>query len=101
MYRPLDYDLKEFRLLVIRPGEVHSLIGARLATYTFLSAALDGPEPSNDSHAPAYEALSYEWGDPKGKSQTILLNGQPFKISENLHQALQHMRPWMSSGVSL
>jgi hypothetical protein len=60
MYRPLDYDLKEFRLLVIRPGKVRSLIEAEITTYTLLSAALDGPEPLNNSHASAYKALSYK-----------------------------------------
>ncbi|KAH8647712.1 heterokaryon incompatibility protein-domain-containing protein [Xylariales sp. PMI_506] len=38
-----------------------------------------------------YEALSYTWGDTTARS-SILLNGQPFQITNNLVTALQHLR---------
>jgi hypothetical protein len=96
MYRPLDYSLKEFRLLVIQPGETNSRIEAECTTWIHPSAAQYGVSRFDPFFAPTYQALSYEWGDPNGKPQTILLNGQPFEIRENLHQALQCMRPHIS-----
>ncbi len=40
---------------------------------------------------PCYEALSYTWGPP-GDAYTILLNGQPFPIRQNLYDALQQVQ---------
>jgi hypothetical protein len=39
---------------------------------------------------PTYAALSYTWGS-EGDTRTILLNGRPFKIRQNLHDALQRI----------
>jgi hypothetical protein len=62
--------------------------------YTSVSSSKWGSSTAVTS-CPRYEALSYEWGDPNGKPQTILLNGQPFEIRDNLYQALQSMRPYI------
>jgi hypothetical protein len=40
---------------------------------------------------PAYEALSYVWGDTKSSAR-ILLNGVEFDVTENLGAALIHLR---------
>ena len=40
---------------------------------------------------PRYGALSYTWGPP-GDAHTILLNGQPFPIRQNLYDALQQVQ---------
>lgn len=40
---------------------------------------------------PHYGALSYTWGPP-GDAHTILLNGQPFPIRQNLYDALQQVQ---------
>ena len=40
---------------------------------------------------PRYGALSYTWGPP-GDAHTILLNGQPFPIRQNLYDALQQIQ---------
>ncbi|KAJ2892509.1 HET-domain-containing protein [Zalerion maritima] len=42
------------------------------------------------SEAPKYEALSYVWGTVSEKS--IQLNGQPFLVANNLHEALLYLR---------
>lgn len=40
---------------------------------------------------PKYEALSYVWGDPSSTLE-IELNGQPFRVTENLEAALRRLR---------
>lgn len=42
---------------------------------------------------PKFEALSYEWGDPDKPRHEIIVNGQPFKVWENLFYALKYIRP--------
>lgn len=39
-----------------------------------------------------YDALSYEWGDLRGPAHRIILNGQSFRVRENLFQALLCLR---------
>ncbi|KAN0113244.1 HET domain containing protein [Hyaloscypha variabilis] len=45
----------------------------------------------------AYEALSYEWGDPNSSQHEILLDGQPFNVRRNLWQALRSLRTELSA----
>ncbi|KAM5350117.1 hypothetical protein ACJ41O_006622 [Fusarium nematophilum] len=45
----------------------------------------------NLEHNPAYEALSYTWGD-KVNQTSIRLNGQPFMVMENAAAALRRLR---------
>jgi heterokaryon incompatibility protein (HET) len=41
--------------------------------------------------SPAYEALSYTWGDTK-PTETILINSEEFKVTDNLESALFSLR---------
>lgn len=69
----------EFRLLVLEPGPVQDPnISMRLVQ-------------CRPDFAPAYDALSYVWGDQSRKT-TISLDGKPFEIAENLHWALRRTR---------
>src|SRR6186713_409366 len=67
-----------------RDGNVLSLelIPGRLPTK-------DGALASD--HVP-YLALSYVWGD-QSDPKTILVNGKPFKITQNLENALMDLEP--------
>ncbi|KAK6840011.1 hypothetical protein PG987_005877 [Apiospora arundinis] len=47
--------------------------------------------PSDLTHHPRYEALSYVWGDPSMEN-VLFLDGYPVSITENLHLALTHLR---------
>jgi hypothetical protein len=40
---------------------------------------------------PTYEALSYAWGDAT-KTRQIIVNGKPFRATENLEKALRQLR---------
>jgi hypothetical protein len=42
------------------------------------------------NESPTYRALSYAWGDPS-YTQSIMLNGAAFRVTENLKVALQHL----------
>ena len=74
LYEPLSTDCCEIRLLRLLPCNGNTL-----------SCIL---EVTSLDPGPAYEALSYTWGDPFDIVQ-ISLNGRPFLISRNLHRALQ------------
>jgi hypothetical protein len=78
VYTPLiEHD--ETRLLVLAPGDANEQLSGRLQRIRL-------------SRAPAYEALSYEWGDPT-KSRVIILNNHiPVSITELLFNALQDLR---------
>jgi serine/threonine protein kinase len=74
LYEPLVTDHCEIRLLRLLPSNGDTL------SCILEVASLD--------LSPAYEALSYTWGDPCDVVQ-ILLNGKFFSITRNLHRALQ------------
>jgi len=44
------------------------------------------------SELPPYEALSYTWGEASDPLHSILLNGQDFRIRDNLWQVLIHQQ---------
>ena len=48
-------------------------------------------ETVNLDSDPEYEALSYQWGDPKITTE-IFLNGISWQITKNLHSALKAFR---------
>lgn len=90
-YNPLDNARREIRLLHILPkysslprtakprsGEDTDTIGC-----FFSHTTLEDP--------PDFEALSYVWGDARNK-KLIRLQGHDFPVTENLHQALVHLR---------
>ncbi|KAH9884088.1 heterokaryon incompatibility protein-domain-containing protein [Xylariomycetidae sp. FL2044] len=75
-YRPLVGS--EIRLITLRPGLPEEPISCSL-TYVSLESK------------PAFCALSYVWGDP-AKTKDIELDGKPFPVTSNLHDALSRIR---------
>ncbi len=78
-YIPLDHNRSEIRLL--------RLTGATDRSQT-ISCKLIHVALGDD---PAYEALSYVWGNAE-RTNSILLNGTGFQITKNLHDALRVLR---------
>lgn len=76
-YTPLP-GLQSFRLLVLDPGPVSSPVSIRLCVI-------------ERARAPAYDAISYVWGDPNHKV-TISCDGRPFEITFSLYWALVRIR---------
>ncbi|KIM93761.1 hypothetical protein OIDMADRAFT_137210, partial [Oidiodendron maius Zn] len=76
--RPLNSNLKEIRLLQIT-STTPEKVSCNL-TYT----SLQNSEPLK------YRALSYVWGKPV-LDWVITVNGRPFKVTENLYEALRHL----------
>jgi hypothetical protein len=79
---PLDADRREVRLLELQPGSYDEPLRCRLT-----SASL--------TTSPIYNALSYVWGDGVDSAPAepeILLDGNSFPVTPNLHSALRHLR---------
>ena len=76
-YRPLAPP-HTFRLLVLDPGHVSHPVSIRLQVV-------------ERATRPAYDAISYVWGDP-GHKVTIACDGRPFEITFNLFWALVRIR---------
>ena len=78
-----DYELllapSEIRIVILEPGKNDEPVRCRLE-----HVLLD--------HEPAYEALSYAWGDATRPSQEIFLDGKRFEVTENLGAALLNLR---------
>ncbi|KAI1503912.1 heterokaryon incompatibility protein-domain-containing protein [Biscogniauxia marginata] len=74
----------DIRLIKILPGAVQDDI----------ECYLDQMPLSTD---PKYYALSYVWGDDSIR-RTITVNGQPFQITNNLHEALHQFRQFPEHG---
>lgn len=76
-YHPLA-GLHTFRLLILEPGQIPSPISIRLQVV-------------ERATAPAYDAISYVWGDP---TQTVVIScdGKPLEITFNLYWALVRIR---------
>lgn len=68
------------RLLLVRPGSGNDQIVCYLH---FADTASD--------QCPAYEAISYVWGDITEKAK-VLINGTAFQVTRNLHNALKRVR---------
>jgi hypothetical protein len=77
-YTPLDKSTSTIRLVLLLPGDFNDNIECHL-----LHASLDSEL--------SYEALSYTWGDPE-ILRPVLLEGEPFPVTENLYDALRHLR---------
>lgn len=54
-------------------------------------------DKNGEDHVVPYEALSYAWGETV-RNKNIICNDTPFAITENLHEALEVLRPTDSSG---
>ncbi|CZR62116.1 uncharacterized protein PAC_12013 [Phialocephala subalpina] len=82
IHKPLDTSKAQIRLLHLQPP-LDSEPDAIVCT---LSVA----DPDDDDCK--YEALSYEWGDSRSTSLSIMLDGTHFLVRENLWWALWHLR---------
>lgn len=110
IYRPLNKESNEFRLLIIKPPSVIGGIECTLETrplgnysrhnegyYDWIKGvAYEGiwEPPSNHDDiywVPTYEALSYTWGDPKD-TEPITVNNQTMRVTKNLNIALLALR---------
>ncbi|KAI1819221.1 heterokaryon incompatibility protein-domain-containing protein [Xylaria intraflava] len=86
IYGALNEERREIRLLNLHPSA--SFDGT--IQCSLFNVFLGSP--------PEYEALSYVWG-PLEFTQDILVEGQPFQITENLECALRHLRHASSARV--
>lgn len=77
LYRPLDTDRNEIRLVTLSPGHFEDDIHCILSNV-----------PLNEK--PPYEALSYVWGT--GSHRQIFIDGRPSLITSNLEVALRYLR---------
>ncbi|KAG5659832.1 hypothetical protein KAF25_002391 [Fusarium avenaceum] len=84
IYEPLDTQRQEIRLLTLHP----SSDGDEGIRCTLSHLALN---PSSPSGIPAYEALSYVWGEPDF-TECITLNDRPFFITPSLRYILASLR---------
>ncbi|KAE9376524.1 HET-domain-containing protein [Stipitochalara longipes BDJ] len=83
-YRPLDSDPATvlIRVLELLPARRYSGIDCGIeCKLTHVSLSSD----------PTYEALSYTWGSPTNPRE-IAIDGVEFPVTENLFQALTHLR---------
>jgi hypothetical protein len=79
IYEPLESGTKQLRFATLLPSPDPLQIELSLVTVDI-------------SHGDwSYVALSYEWGSPTPKKE-IVLQGQPFKVGQNLWDALIHLR---------
>ncbi len=78
------HELREIRLVSLLCAELDAPIQCQLF-HTFL-----------DEDAPAFEALSYTWGEAPATGR-IFLDDLAFVVTENLHSALRHLRRQVSA----
>lgn len=81
-YRPLDLSKREFRVLHLLPAaqsgdDIHCQLQ---------HAAFD-----SEGTPPAYEALSYVWGDP-AVTAPVMVDGIPLQVTVSLESALRRLR---------
>lgn len=79
-YNPIQLGGGEFRILILQPSATFS--SDIICTLKNVSL---------ESHPP-YEALSYVWGNTATSGSTIILEGKPKGVTENLAAALRHLR---------
>lgn len=79
MYRKLNIENREARLVFIHPSAIRS----RQIVCELYHMSLNDPPP--------YVALSYVWGDAS-RTRTIMLDGEIFSITSNLHEAMLQLR---------
>jgi hypothetical protein len=81
-YRELDVAKNEIRLVRLIP----SINGGSLVKCELVYTSLDKAKSER-----FYEALSYTWGG-SAAGHSIILNGQQFDVTDNLHAALLELR---------
>lgn len=91
-YRPLSEGEEQIRALILHAGKVTDPITCSLQEISI-------------SEQPAYEALSYTWGDTN-VTRPIEVDGAQFNATVNLEKALRHLRDtqsdqtlWVDAGV--
>ncbi|RGP70274.1 heterokaryon incompatibility [Fusarium sporotrichioides] len=77
-YSPLDSEKLQIRLVELQPGSWSDDVRCTVKIVDF-------------AIAPAYECLSYVWGDAKVQ-RTIHVDGKPFNITGNLWLAMRRLR---------
>ncbi|ETN40147.1 uncharacterized protein HMPREF1541_04423 [Cyphellophora europaea CBS 101466] len=78
VYTPLDRRAKRaIRIIRVEPDLERGYISCRIKETTVESS---------------YSALSYTWGSDREDQETILINGQPFSVRQNLYTFLKHAR---------
>jgi hypothetical protein len=77
-YKPLRED--EVRLLVLEPASSHA---DTAVICSLVHTSLD--------NEPAYEALSYVWGDPDNVT-SVTCSSREVNVTVNLHSAIRHLR---------
>ncbi|KAK3686365.1 hypothetical protein LTR37_019908 [Vermiconidia calcicola] len=82
LYTKLDPTKRQIRLLKLVEQDHHHS-GKYDLECTLTTASLDDPL--------TYDALSYAWGDPSVRVP-ILINGQVFLVTLNLHEALKGLQ---------
>ncbi|KAK3695983.1 hypothetical protein LTR37_018201 [Vermiconidia calcicola] len=82
LYTKLDPTKRQIRLLKLAEQDHHQS-GEYDLECTLTTASLDDPL--------TYDALSYAWGDPSVRVP-ILIDGQVFLVTLNLHEALKGLR---------
>lgn len=104
VYRALNEDQKEIRLLHIQPAQHQddyiycSLSTARLDNVGINETAVTTCADLGNDSGPRCEALSYVWGSLSHETP-IYLQGQPKAVTVNLYQALQHLRHFAQERV--
>jgi len=92
LYRPLNSERREIRLLTLVAGNHDDPLRCQLTTASLIAE-------------PGYNALSYVWGQPASSTSsesTIVLDGHHVPVTANLHSALRHLRqPVWSHSVCL
>lgn len=84
-YLPLEYVCDEFRLIILWKADNYD---------DPLNAAFAYSVMHNDV---SYHCLSYTWGRDEVPTYPILLNGQMFKIRQNLDLTLRELRHNLSN----
>ncbi|KAL9576578.1 MAG: hypothetical protein Q9212_006982 [Teloschistes hypoglaucus] len=79
IYSELDASVQQIRLMRWKKFQDPDEIEVKLETYQI-------------DQCPAFNALSYAWGDPS-EVQMIYLNGIRHTVTRNLYSALNHLRP--------
>ncbi|KAH6689850.1 heterokaryon incompatibility protein-domain-containing protein [Plectosphaerella plurivora] len=78
VYSSLDHQLPLIRLLILQTGDAKDILQCNLGVV-------------NLDEAPAYEALSYVWGETT-QDLNVHVAKQPMVVTDNLHAALRHLR---------
>jgi hypothetical protein len=94
---PLTRPEKQIRLLQLLPKHDSQTIACQLHTFDLIPESVSGIPQREDSSYPPYANFSYTWGESPG-TRTILLNGEPFEVGVNCHEALQQVSRLSSHG---